>query len=1154
MNFSLPVVKILWTRARNECAFPTCHQSLTEDSVDTETGEPFTFPIAQQAHIRSYKENGPRYDPDYPQDKLHSYENLILLCPTHHTMVDANKGAAYSVDDLVEMRERHEKQITRRDGIDATIQKYVAQRYGREDKVLFEQVDLNGPSVDSLFVDVPFACRSDADVAGIMETIARDAPGDVDDEDRTNGLVVTGAAQALLHPGWKGNGLLVGGPGQGKSTLLQYVCQFYRARLLGKEDYTGQAQQLRELTAVDRVPIRLDLREYAKWAPAIPRPRRRDRNGKKVKHANKSEPSWRTLEEYISHEVARASGGFTFTVEDLGLLVSTKPVVLALDGLDEVANLKYREEVSAQIVDTQARLDVDAADLTVLVATRPGGATSALWSSDRFPRLTLRRLTLGLRLQYLQRWSAVAKLSEHAADKLQQTFVENQNSPHIRELASYPMQLAILLHLLHRRQLLPQRRTDLYNEYFTTFLDREQTEDKEPLLATERRVIEDIHTYIGWHIHAQTEEGQSSGSISRSDLEDVVRNHLEGREDGQAIADQLLAAVTTRLLCLVERDPGSGEFQFEVQSLREYFAAMYLFDEVDRDKRDECLNALLRRPYWSNVSRFLVGKYSKGEVRGMRSVLQEIGRREVFKLHPMLRSTATLFLNDRTYEGQKDEPLQEVVDFILGGPGVILAEDGLLDVGGALQLSERAGRVQAVRHLKARLEAHPQPTVAIALASSLRRHSNESDGIKEWWWDRFEPSGPWLEGAVNLRILDNLAPANEQKLVSVISSYEPEAQWITSMLGSGGYKGNSDDVLVVVKSEINDGAACVLHTSDPASSVGRMLNGARLAVAAPNLNVNQGETTSGRVRLRGSGTSILSDIMKSAVELRIDAQATTELSAAGWRNRLARIVQVWGDGWVLRQAVAFMPGNADFDQVIGLVSNESAELHAALTLESDARQHRKDIAWWADRLKDNPQGLGKRHWLFSILTQASSTVVCELADDIDNAVQSLTPRYFDSLRGAIVQSRSSMRTRELVLHEELRLNRIKLSPKSLWLIRAVAADATIEWIDKRLGSSPELLLATAVSDLRGMVRVADGTRVFKFEWFRGLRTALPPGGWASGAKIGSLSLTLAEQVLTDPHEWPSDLVQRAVQVLEEKMLTSLKNVATTAQREDWFQE
>ncbi|SUA31295.1 Uncharacterised protein [Mycolicibacterium fortuitum] len=232
LSISVPVVKVLWARARNQCAFPGCQQSLVEDSVDADTGESLTNPIGEQAHIRSYKVNGPRYDAHYPKEKLHTYENLILLCPTHHGMVDANNGAAYKAEELVTMREQHERRAERKCALEVTVNKYVAQRFSREDQVLFEQVDLNGPSVDSLFVDVPFACRPDAAIAELMQSIALVAPGDVASDESADGLVVTGAAQAILHPEWKSNALLIGGPGQGKSTLLQYICQFYRSRIL----------------------------------------------------------------------------------------------------------------------------------------------------------------------------------------------------------------------------------------------------------------------------------------------------------------------------------------------------------------------------------------------------------------------------------------------------------------------------------------------------------------------------------------------------------------------------------------------------------------------------------------------------------------------------------------------------------------------------------------------------------------------------------------------------------------------------------------------------------------------------------------------------------------------------------------------------------
>jgi hypothetical protein len=1150
LSLTVPTVKVLWARAHNQCAFPNCRQPLTEESRDASTGVVRAVAVGEQAHIRSYKPNGPRYDPQYAQEQLHSYENLILLCPTHHAKVDANGGSDFTVTDLTEMKVAHEKQSQRREDIDTTVRKYVAQQYGVDDKVLFEQVDLNGPSVDSMFVDVPFSCRPDASPAELLIRIADESPGDSDDSDRLDGHVVTGAAQALLHPDWLGNALLVGGPGQGKSTLLQYVCQFYRARLLGREEYTGEHQQLRDVTRVQRVPIRLDLRKYAVWAVRHQSTSTAEGSrGASGQGADGHAPHWRTIEEYIASEIARNSGR-GFTVEDLGFLVTSRPVVVALDGLDEVANLSAREEVSRQIAYTQLRLAVDSSDLTVLVATRPGGTTSTLWSSGAFPRLNLRRLTHGLRVQYLQRWAAVAKLSEDASDKLQRTFMEHHNVPHIQELASYPMQLAILLHLLHRRQLLPQQRTELYGEYMKTFLDREQSGDKEPLLAEERKLIEDIHAYIGWYIHTRTEEGHSSGSIRRSDLQKLLREHLDGRDNGPQLADRLFAAFTTRVLCLVERDPGA--FQFEVQSLREYFAAIYLYEEVDRRYRDDCLGALLKRPYWSNVCRFYVGKYTKGEVRGMRSVVQEASRETSLAVHHLLRAASAHFLNDRTYEGQKDEPIQEIVDFVLGGPGVVLAEDGLLDVSGSgLQLSERAGRLQAVRHLKLRLETETDIETRVASASSLRRHARDDDDVASWWWSQYDGTITWLMTASQLRVLARLEQQAELKLANVLAVADSDSKWVTELLAAGGYDGIDNDVLRLVMEDMNDGAVDGVGGIDPGSTVGRILAGATTAILRPTARGGAIAGGSSGTRLRNRGlASLLPAIVASTEELRSrPADAATD----AWLARLTRVAELWGDGWILRQAVAALPEAMAISTMLQSVPRGQSKLRDVLAMEGAMRMHGDDGDWWRESLTRASDSLSQRHWVCSLLARAHSPVVIATGSELSAVLDRMSPKHFSALHRA-VRSGATFRANPLVLRDAIRLNQVTLSPRALLLLRDVATTASIEQIDRRLADNIEEMFSHVGRDdyLRDFARRVSSRKTIRFDTFRGHRRSFPLGGWSSDIRVGAPRPKQALDVLQQPQLWPADLVQQAAQKVEGRMLAQLPPFALEASSGHWF--
>lgn len=111
MSIGVLARKLLWGRSRNECAYPGCSQQLTVDTKDPESDvlRNAGVILGEEAHIRSPRPDGPRHDPTFDDAKLDFYENLILLCPTHHTLVDKNGGAAFPVNELVSMKSNHEE-------------------------------------------------------------------------------------------------------------------------------------------------------------------------------------------------------------------------------------------------------------------------------------------------------------------------------------------------------------------------------------------------------------------------------------------------------------------------------------------------------------------------------------------------------------------------------------------------------------------------------------------------------------------------------------------------------------------------------------------------------------------------------------------------------------------------------------------------------------------------------------------------------------------------------------------------------------------------------------------------------------------------------------------------------------------------------------
>lgn len=111
--------KLLWGHAGNQCAFPDCSQTLIVNlgSDESRVLEGAGAVIGEEAHIRSGKEEGPRYDPAYPKDMVDGYQNLLLLCPTHHTIIDKGDGRGFSIDELVRMKQDHELSINQRIGL-----------------------------------------------------------------------------------------------------------------------------------------------------------------------------------------------------------------------------------------------------------------------------------------------------------------------------------------------------------------------------------------------------------------------------------------------------------------------------------------------------------------------------------------------------------------------------------------------------------------------------------------------------------------------------------------------------------------------------------------------------------------------------------------------------------------------------------------------------------------------------------------------------------------------------------------------------------------------------------------------------------------------------------------------------------------------------
>ena len=150
----------------------------------------------------------------------------------------------------------------------------MATQWGEDSHVKFSQADMDRTRLADLFVDVH----------STVQSLPRRTP--VGHRARTASEGTVGRLLRAEFP----LTFLLGVPGQGKSTLGQYLCQVHRAAILPEEidDFEGfDTRPVRELM----LPFRLDLTDYATWIsgrdpfddsgdiPTAARPRAKARRG-----------------------------------------------------------------------------------------------------------------------------------------------------------------------------------------------------------------------------------------------------------------------------------------------------------------------------------------------------------------------------------------------------------------------------------------------------------------------------------------------------------------------------------------------------------------------------------------------------------------------------------------------------------------------------------------------------------------------------------------------------------------------------------------------------------------------------------------------------------------------------------------------------------
>src|ERR1017187_10106515 len=337
--------------------------------------------------------------------------------------------------------------------------------------------------------------------------------------------------------------VLLGNPGGGKSTLALKLCHDLASR------YDERLLNNRLLT-----PILVVLREYGAQ--------------------KKAEPCsiMQFIEGQSSHryQVAPPSGAFEY------LLLNGRAMVI-FDGLDELLDTSYRQEISADVESFCSLYP----SVPALVTSREIGYKQAPLDSKQFTLLRIAPFDGHQVADYATKWFSIDdELDRGECARKTKAFMTE--SALATDLRSNPLMLGLMCNLYRAEGYIPRNRPEIYEKCSLMLFERW---DKArgilvPLPFEEH--IKPAMRHLAYWIYS---EESRQGGVTESRLIDETAAYLEKRvfEDPQkarrAAAD-FITFCTGRAWVFTDTGTTSeGErlFQFTHRTFLEYFGATYLF-------------------------------------------------------------------------------------------------------------------------------------------------------------------------------------------------------------------------------------------------------------------------------------------------------------------------------------------------------------------------------------------------------------------------------------------------------------------------------------------------------------------------------------------------------------------------------------------------
>lgn len=979
----------------------------------------------------------------------------------------------------------------------SAIKAFVAEQFNAEQVVKFKQVDLQNRLLD-LFIDVPALPPKDIEskkhkwkynqfYESINFEFFENKERFIEKDNIYSNAIDNGVGSATLLLNDKINEmfpyvLLEGAPGQGKSTITQYICQIHRMRLLGSEEIRKHLpDDYKDSEGLDIIPyehkqshiclpFRIDLRDLASWLSG-------DNPFYQEDEQNKLSDNQKSLEEFLSFLVNYHSGGLDFSASDLVAVFKNCPVLLVFDGLDEVADIEKRREVIDTIHTGSRRLKTNTLSLQIIVTSRPAAFENSpgLPVSD-FPRFYLASLTKKLIDEYANKWMKAKKLNSRDRSDLKKILRDKLDQPHLKDLAKNPMQLTIFLSLIYNRgSSLPDKRTALYDSYVDLFFNREA--EKTPIVKKHRDLLLDIHKYIAWKLHSEAEQHGTNGSITKSELDQSIQIYLEDQGYGLNIASELVVGALERIVAIVSRVEGT--YEFEVQPLREYFAARYLYEtahhspagqEASGTKPDR-FDALSRNFYWLNVTRFYAGCYDKGELPSLIDRLEDLISSDGYCLISYPRLLAGTLLSDWVFS-QHPKSVKKVMELVLDDIGlryVLPSSSRRMGKGEAMILPHKCGHDELITHCFNLLSNQPPFDFALDIINLISANIESPQEIYDLWLrkisiEQSEVRKKFLEYGLHLGIISQPSIFELSIIESIYSDIPNEKHDFELLFRARRFDyidANEDRFTLVLKLLLECELEIISHQrrykkcKSPLEILNYILSSTQYELAfysprnIPLCHLKKEQLSFYEYyqdeeniieEFITSSTQHYKDVDKIKNLVRLVTESTKQeayfwaTNLTPWNNIVEQIRQYWGDTWICFHLANIASGVKSSTETC---SEYSDLLDSSTSLCKRARYARLRAgqpSWWLKQINHSNTEVDNALILLIILTWASQKTIYKLINSLDELIENLPKNIWEKLYKSIEKAlsiKSFSRHSKPFRHVELSEN---INPRTALLI------------------------------------------------------------------------------------------------------------------------